>query len=439
MQAINSIYALTPRPSWDRCIEIIKDQMMRDETRKLEYASVMGSSKRQSIGMVATKLQYKNNDVKGKTAFRPCRHCGGEHCDNKCPSLTKALSTASKPAIQKCQVCDGSHKVTTCPVVKTAKESITGKKVAKLSRTDVTDSEDIIGLTKMFAKLSKSYGPKSMEAITQFAKDNAGMSAPSKAQAHQAKTKPALSIGFMCKTKDVSHSILLDSGSQEHIIKDKELMDYIKPCKKDIYLSGITESKHHVVSKGCGRAMGLDVYYVPDATSNLISYSKLREADYIITTSQSGDVFEIRHEDHDQVMMRAVVQDGLTVINYCYLPRIMSWIRQNAMAYSNVVSDAEKVVVYKSKAEKRKEKVVKLHDQLGNPSFIAMYNMLSQGNILNTAVTAGDVANHREIIENSLGRLLATSTNKVNSESSSSVASRIGERIKLRKYPRRQE
>ncbi len=37
IQALNSIYALSPRPEWKRCIQIIKDHANREETRLLEY------------------------------------------------------------------------------------------------------------------------------------------------------------------------------------------------------------------------------------------------------------------------------------------------------------------------------------------------------------------------------------------------------------------
>ncbi len=50
IQALNSIYALSPRPEWKRCIQIIKD---REETRILEYQSTMGASKKVSVGLVA--------------------------------------------------------------------------------------------------------------------------------------------------------------------------------------------------------------------------------------------------------------------------------------------------------------------------------------------------------------------------------------------------
>jgi len=297
-QAINVIYSMEPRPGWEQSIRIIRDQKNREETRLLEYSSTMSGERKPKVGLI-TQTYGGANDIKPSrpcrwcggshwdkdcskkktsTPSRPCSHCGGEHYDDKCPSLKTAMVAAKTkyggPIV--CHACGERHKVIDCPVVKLAKESLTGKRCDKVSREDVEDTEDILQLTKTLAKLSKVHGSKSMAAITQFAEANAGITPQKKSYQTIVHARvPTMSIGLMCTTSATNGMVLLDSCSQEHIIKDKELMENMSDCQSEIYLYGIVDSSNVVKSMGCGTALGLEAYYVPGASSNLISYAKL--------------------------------------------------------------------------------------------------------------------------------------------------------------------
>ena len=130
------------------------------------------------------------------------------------------------------------------------------------------------------------HGSKSMAAITQFAEANAGITPQKKSYQTIVHARvPTMSIGLMCTTSATNGMVLLDSCSQEHIIKDKELMENMSDCQSEIYLSGIVDSSNVVKSMGCGTALGLEAYYVPGASSNLISYAKLLSTGHMIETA----------------------------------------------------------------------------------------------------------------------------------------------------------
>ena len=142
LQAINTIYAIYPRPDLGRSVQIIKEQKAREENRILEYQSVIGSSKKQVVGLINTTsgpsptrpcrycgAMHWHKDCLKKLAVttpsRPCVHCGGNHFDNKCNNRT-ALKATNQDS--RCQVCGDKHKIITCPAVRLAKESLTGQK-----------------------------------------------------------------------------------------------------------------------------------------------------------------------------------------------------------------------------------------------------------------------------------------------------------------------
>ena len=312
-QAVNTIYALTPRPSWEKTIAIIKEQASRNETRSMEYQAVMGY-KKPTMGLMSNVKSDRepmrlcrhcgkshwDKDCPGlkpqKPPSRPCKHCQGSHYDDKCPSSrsTSAMKTDVKKGDIKCFVCGESHKVNVCPVVKVAKESIIGKSSKESTETDTKDAVNILQLTKAIANLSTNYGKHEIRQITEFATTNAGVATQSKAM--KATTKHTPSLGFMCKACDgVGDVIYLDSCSQEHIIRNKELMEHLDKCDSNISLVGIVEGSTEVASSGYGLALGFPSYYVPGAKSNLISYGKLCRTGYRITTLDDDNVFKVVH------------------------------------------------------------------------------------------------------------------------------------------------
>jgi hypothetical protein len=134
-----------------------------------------------------------------------------------------------------------------------------------------------------------------MAAITEFAQENAGMKRDKKdASTTKGYTRaPNMSLGLMCGSDITERMLLLDSCSQEHVIKDLELMENMCKCESDIHLSGIVGHGTGVRSMGCGTALGVEAYYVPGASSNLISYAKLLNTGYQIESSDGGRIMNV--------------------------------------------------------------------------------------------------------------------------------------------------
>jgi hypothetical protein len=92
------------------------------------------------------------------------------------------------------------------------------------------------------------------------------------------------------KSKDFMFKVKLDNCSQEHVATSKLMLGNIKGCKKDIVLTGITGPGSSVVSsQGCGDFCGLEMYYIPQATTNLISEGRLVSDGYrVVTDPRTG-------------------------------------------------------------------------------------------------------------------------------------------------------
>ena len=95
-------------------------------------------------------------------------------------------------------------------------------------------------------------------------------------------------------------AIFLDSGAQENIIINPELLDEgtHEPCQRSIILPGIVDGAREVSSMGCGTIFGMQAYYCPDATANLISYGQLLRRGYEMTTEDYGKRMCARMHSH---------------------------------------------------------------------------------------------------------------------------------------------
>ena len=120
---------------------------------------------------------------------------------------------------------------------------------------------------------------------------------------------------------------------------------------------------------------------------------------HMIKTANDGRVINVYNRSNLEIpILCAAAENNLMVITYSHIPMVNHWIRQNKVSYKTVVAEA-KVKKPKNKAELRTVAVEKLHDQLGNPSYGATLNMVSNGSILNTDVTSRDIINNMELIK----------------------------------------
>jgi hypothetical protein len=197
-----------------------------------------------------------------------------------------------------------------------------------------------------------------------------------------------------------------------------------------------------VVSEGCGTALGLNVYYVPGARTNLISYGQLLLDGYQVETSDGGRTLEVSHVNNpNDVVIRAEFRgDRMAEVTYTSDQLGTSWLQQSIICFrartnlraaippnNNIAPPG----LLGDKARMRHNEVMLLFNHLGKPSFKVLYNMVSNGAILNSIVTGKDVANHKEFIDSDPARLLATITDKVNKHSSSPVVNAIGEQVNM--------
>ena len=122
-------------------------------------------------------------------------------------------------------------------------------------------------------------------------------------------------------------------------------------------------------------------------------------------------------------------------MSYSIVPEAMQWIRQEKVCYK-VVRVRESAlnppsVNQSNKVGVRANEVKKLHDMLGNPSYVTMYNMVNHGSNMNTNVSAKDIVNNMDLIKNHPARLLATISDKVQKQSTTVVVGSIGEKVNV--------
>ncbi len=170
------------------------------------------------------------------------------------------------------------------------------------------------------------------------------------------------------------------------------------------------------------------MYYVPDANSNLISCGKLVEDGYLVSLKDKK--FEVVHRDNPSriVLIAEFKGNKLAEVTYSCDPLAAGWIRQASVCFMNTskkkksaTADSEATpsaapsptpIINGDKHDIRLSELKQLFVRLGKPSYKALYDMLKNGMILNTSVTAKDVERHKDEILNDPARLMAVITDK---------------------------
>jgi hypothetical protein len=312
---LNALYARDQLPPLDQCIQFIMSTMSRNKARKLEYVATMNGTTSSSRGEVKgesratfaaesgsrrepsracsicgdwhwdTDCPNNHSGISNKLS-RPCKHCQGNHKDNDCKKKDQK-SGSGKSGDEKvwCDLCkNDKHKTKNCPYMKQARKAA------------LTSKEDTGG--KSCEKpISKAHAVKSLAKVfstSGLSKDDM-LDAIKEAGAEYFTNRSANSttssfINKKNKSKDCMFKVKLDNCSQEHVATSKLMLGNIKGCKKDIVLTGITGPGSSVVSsQGCGDFCGLEMYYIPQATTNLISEGRLVSDGYrVVTDPRTG-------------------------------------------------------------------------------------------------------------------------------------------------------
>lgn len=321
----------------------------------------------------------------------PCRHCGGAHWNRECQlhstssslgasASSSAAATASvsssvpsaaassggrvssatnpsnksngKPVLSQktanhakvivneceCGLCGTLHGPAECPIIQQAKV-IRDAKISSSKKQSV--SESIHQLNKAYANLSSSLSMDEIRAVTNsasktvlFTKPDVGTYESNRTFADVVATNTVQkAIGLMSGIDNLSRfsqQLIFDTGSQINVVRDAALLCDFRHCHQNIVLAGIVtgDSSEPVVSQGCGSLLGMECYYIPEATNNLISIGELRKHNFTVHTD-GGTKYTVKSAD-DIIVMEASLSNNIAVVDWCLDPLIQAWIvREN--------------------------------------------------------------------------------------------------------------
>jgi hypothetical protein len=185
--------------------------------------------------------------------------------------------------------------------------------------------------------------------------------------------------------------ILLDNQSSEHIFKNSSLVSNITAVSPGngliIHSNGGSQYTFHKASHD---DFGT-VWYNPRAITNILSFSKLRNAGYNLGYDHANDVFHLEINDRTYLFRQS--PEGLYIYNH---------VTDSAICATSV---ADKQRMYTPRQIKRADEARTLYRMLGRPSERIFKHMLNHGLIHNTDITAEDVTRAHDIYGPEIGSL----------------------------------
>lgn len=301
---LQTIYAMEKKPSIEQSIEIIKQDDLRNENRKMElnlitreHGNFHGNN-----GSKPNKVLYTK-----KKAPNPCRYCGGDHWNSDCPTKPKRF------------------------------ENISSEK------------------KQLFFKVFNT----------------------------------------------VKNNIYIDSGSQVSMVNDLKLLSDVRNINLRMKLKFISGNGSILVKK-VGSFLGVETYYVPEASESIISFGQLYE---------SG--IRINHKGDDVIEL---VDNNGVAIATCSI--------DNRMLVLNDENENSKKLYLVTNNKKINE-----YNVLGKPSFHQLDLMIKNSMISGLNLDQKELLSIKDVIASDMDRISATITNKVPKQSTNERSEYIGQKV----------
>jgi len=284
---------------------------------------------------------------------------------------------------------------------------------------------------------------------------------------------------FMSKTHRLMSSTLhLDTCAQEHVFIDRNMLSDLRPCVSNITLSGITDStgESNITSTACGMFHHLQVYLVPGASANLISYGKLLESGHtVVSGGKKGNQLFV-YTPTGELFLKAKSVGRLMII-FNILGKSVRDISNHAdtLPYEGVgkvyahpcnvnhlsfeeifgisspsdpesesdptptptpspttddmIPFGELLGALLTKSQRRIEETKDLYDALGRPSMATFKDMLKNNQVTGTDLTTQDVIKAESYLDVDGARAGALAQNKIHKVSISPPVSGMGQLI----------
>jgi hypothetical protein len=194
----------------------------------------------------------------------------------------------------------------------------------------------------------------------------------------------------------VTNAVLLDSGSEVHIFKDKTLLSGLSECTP-ISLSGINGDAPKLLIHEAGMFRNIPVYYHPKAGGNLLSWCRLE------------DDFHLRYDPESRtVLVTGGAEDFVFKRSGGHLMLEMQATARVATVRSNEAR-------YSKRELERAKRARNLLECLNYPSAETLINALRHGNLDNPMVSAQDVRVAEDVYGPPVPSLKGKSTKPVTS------------------------
>ena len=218
-------------------------------------------------------------------------------------------------------------------------------------------------------------------------------------------------------------SVILDTGSKVTIFKDKEIFGPIRESNRPIIVDGINGDGPSMLITEEGETPMGTAYYDKRAGANVLSFSTAVDNFDRVQYDSLLDEFLIRVSSYSKAMrFRRDFYTGMYIYN---LNDDTEWIEAEAGA-AMVVTVEDKLKQYSRREIKKAEKARELQRKFYFLADGSLEDLLRRGKIVNTEVTAMDVARARDIWGVSIGGLKGRST------ASKGQAVSLGEKLRTK-------
>lgn len=245
-------------------------------------------------------------------------------------------------------------------------------------------------------KLAQAALEKEKEAATRQAEANATAVVPvRRTAANMSDTqRPRYASSYSMEVNNgdgrPSHYIRLDNQAEEHIFCNEDLLEDIHTTEDAVVFTGIVGDTEGIYSDRVGTVKNtnglIQVYYSPKASTNLLSWGKLRESEWRIKYHDDGDedCFELISPDQT----KRLYFESLVPDSYCLFCDLLS----KKAAYSMQSDTVEKNKMTFTKREvARAEQARLLQQRAGFISSKDLESKLDLGEITDTDLTSADV------------------------------------------------